>query len=78
MNRLRTPGFTAEYSAGSVHSGFRAAFVAASAATGREVRPQMSLYQIMNEDSWSPEVACRAHCYVTKKGAALRACLNEC
>jgi hypothetical protein len=78
MNKFRAPGFTAEYSTSSVSSDFQAAFVAASTATRNGVRPQMSICTDINEDSWSPEVACRAHCYVTKRGAALRACLNEC
>ena len=78
MNKRRVPGFTAEYSTSSVSSDFHAAFVAASTATRNGVRLQMRICAGMNEDSWSPEVACRAHCYVTKRGAALRACLNEC
>jgi hypothetical protein len=78
MNTTKIPGFTAERSIKPAHGRFRAvAYV--SFVSAADVRLQM---QICHRDSEGNLVCvnptCRLHCYLTKKGAALRACLDDC
>ena len=78
IKTITMPGFTAERSIKPAHGRFGAVTYAAFVSAA-EVRPQM---QICHRDSQGDLIcvnpACRLHCYLTKKGAALQACLDDC
>ena len=78
MNAIKMPGFTAERSIQPAHGRFRTVAYA-SFASAAEVRLQMLICHRDSEgDLVCVDPACRLHCYLTKKGAALRACLDDC
>jgi hypothetical protein len=78
MNTIRMPGLTAETSVYSANRDFQSALSAVRGAPVAEIRPQRIICSHENDVWTCVDTTCRLHCYQTKKGAALRACLEDC
>ncbi len=77
MNTVSMPGFTAERSMHTAQGQFQAAVFDAYV-PGAGVIPQKIICTRQDGVLMCIDPACRQRCYVSKKGAALRACLDDC
>ena len=77
MNTVSMPGFTAERSMQPAQGQFRAVAFD-TYGRGEEVIPQKMICTNQDGVLMCVNPTCRQHCYISKKGAALRACLDDC
>jgi hypothetical protein len=78
MNTVSMPGFTAERSMRAASRQYQAFALDASYASGARVIPQKIICTRRDGVLTCVNPKCRLQCYQTKKGADLRACLDDC
>lgn len=77
MNTVSMPGFSAERSIRTAQAQFQAVVFDAYV-PGAGIIPQKIICTRQNGVLMCINPTCRQHCYVSKKGAALQACLDDC